>query len=355
MRPATAALALVLALAAGGSPAVAVEDPPFPSGTSSQTLEGLRCSVVMPEAFDPAKERSLLVVLHGAGGTETGMAGTMAGMAAEDFVVVAPKSTADTWAKSDLDAVRRITASLKKRLKIGAGRLHGIGFSNGGWNLAPVVFDEELGFASACWVAAGFKGGAVPKAARKTMGVLALAGQQDGNRDAAEKTPDLLKDKVRSAECLLQPNLDHKWPEKLQPYLQWWLLVMEGRFKPGECAAFDWAADPAAAQAEMTRRKTGGFTYFFGKDQEGDAAAKSFQNETLRDPLVQRFGRQLAAYKAERTPEAEAAAAVALKSTPAVVVRKPDGTVSKVLEGKITAAALGHALRAVAPDKEMPK
>jgi predicted esterase len=353
--PALAALALLLASAAAGSPASA-EDPPFPAGTSSRTLEGLRCSVVIPEAFDAAKEHSLLVILHGAGGTETGMAGTMAGMAAEDFVVVAPKSTADTWDKKDLDAVRRITASLKKRLHVGQGRLHGVGFSNGGWNLAPLVFDEELGFATACWVASGYKGGSVPKGARKTMGVLALAGEQDGNRDAAAKTPDLLRDKVRSAECLLQPFLDHKWPEKLQPYLQWWLKVMEGRFTPGECGAFDWFDDRAKAEAVAREKKSGTFLYYWSAGSAGSPVAKAFQNETLRDPLVQRFGRQLAAVKQGAEEGASSLAERGIGELPAVVVLDSDAKPVKTLCGaKLTPPALAAALRSVAPDKTLPK
>jgi predicted esterase len=354
-----ALLPAVLALAASlaAAPArCAAEDPPFPAGTSSQTLDGLRCSVVMPDAFDPAKERSMIVILHGAGGSETGMAGSLQLMAADDFVVVAPKSTADTWDKKDIDAVRRIAASLRKRLRIGEGRLHAAGFSNGGWNLAPLAFDEDLRCASACWIASGYSGGMVPKAARKGMGALALAGSEDPNRGAAEKTPDLLKDKVRCAECLIQPGIAHKWPDKLVPYLRWWLLVMEGRFTPGDCGAFDWAADPAAAEAAMKSRKAGGFAYFFSKDQAGDAAAKAFQNEALRDPLVQRFGRQLVAWKLERAEAAEAFAKEGLKETPAVVVYDADGKAVKSLQGqKISPAALGIALRSVAADRSMPK
>lgn len=357
--PSTAVLALAAACGAALAAAPArctAGDPPFPAGTSSQTLEGLRCSVVMPDAFDPAKERSMIVILHGAGGSETGMAGSLQLMAADDFVVVAPKSTGDTWDRKDIDAVRRIAASLRTRLRIGEGRLHAAGFSNGGWNLAPVAFDEDLRCASACWIASGFSGGMVPKAARKGMGVLALAGSVDPNRGAAEKTPDLLKDRVRCAECHIQAGLGHAWPEKLVPYLRWWLLVMEGRFTPGDCGAFDWAVDPAAAAAAMKSQKAGGFAYFFSKDQAADAAAKTFQNEALRDPLVQRFGRQLVAWKLERTEAAEAFAKEGLKETPAVVVYDAEGRVSRTLQGpKLTAAALGAAFRAVAAEKSLPK
>ena len=96
-------------LLAGAAP---VEEPVFPAGTSSQTLEGLRCSIVMPEGFDPAKEHSLLVILHGAGGTETGMAGSLADLAARDFVVLAPKSSAQTWSKRIFSIRAAITCDM---------------------------------------------------------------------------------------------------------------------------------------------------------------------------------------------------------------------------------------------------
>jgi dienelactone hydrolase len=319
-------------------------------------MEGLRWSVVMPASFDPARERSMIVVLHGAGGTETGMAASLSHLAEEEFVVLAPKSAGPTWAKADLDAVRRAVASLKGRLRVGEGRLHAAGFSNGGWNLSPLAFDPELRFASACWIASGWKEGKPPPHAKKGMGVLALAGAEDGNRPAAERTPGLLEGKVRSAECLLEPGLGHAWPGKLMPYYRWWLLVQEGRFTPGDCAAFDWVPDAAAAAARRAERKAGGFVYFYAADQAGDAAAKAFQNETLRDPLVRRFGSQLAAWKAERGEAAEAFAKEGLTATPAVVVHDAAGKAVKAFQGpRISPAALAAALRSVAPDRSLPK
>src|SRR6185503_8655770 len=139
-------LALVLAsvaIALAAAPAAPEDAPPFPAGTSSQTLEGLQCSIVMPNGFDVAKEHSLVVVLHGNGGNETGMAGGLQHLAKEDFVVCAPKSHGVGWETAgDIDAVKRITADLKKRLHVGERRLHVIGFSNGGWNLTPIAFDD---------------------------------------------------------------------------------------------------------------------------------------------------------------------------------------------------------------------
>jgi predicted esterase len=358
-RPLLAALLGAAALALLVSPARPQDAPgaaPFPPGTSQQTLEGLAVSIVMPPAFDAAKERSMVVVLHGAGGTETGMAGTLAHLAAEEYVVLAPKSKGQVWEQADLEAVKRIIADLKKRLHVGEKRLHGIGFSNGGWNLAPVAFDEALRFQSAVWVAAGYKGGKPPKHAKKEMGVLALAGDQDPNHSAAEGTVPALEDKVRSVEVRLQPGLDHKWPDKLVPYLNWWLGVQEGRYTPGVCAAFEWKESPAAALEAAASAKSGAFVWWFATAADtANEKAKAFQNDGTRDRMVQRFGQQIAAAKADRDADAEGFAKTGCKTTPAVVVYDAAGKVKAKFEDKIDVKALAAALRGVAPDKSLPK
>ncbi len=341
-------------VAAAPSPQAA----PFPAGESRQQLEGLRCTVVMPSAFDVAKEHSLVVILHGNGGSDDGMARSLMHLCKRDFVVVAPKSTGQGWSAPDVEAVRRMTADLRKRLHIGERRLHAIGFSNGGWNLAPLAFDEALRVQSACWIAAGCQGGSVPKHAKKEMGVLALAGSNDANRDAAEKTVTLLDEKVRTVECRLQPDLGHAWPEKLVPYLSWWLEVQEGRHVPGDCAAFEWQASPPAALAAAAAAEppTGAFVWWYST--AGDVAnekAKAFQNDVTRHRLVQRFGQQLVAAKADRDADPDGFAKAGLKSTPALVVYDATGKVKKVLEDKIDAKSLAAALRSVAADKSQPK
>jgi predicted esterase len=331
---------------------------PFPAGESTQQLEGLKCTLEMPSGFDVAKEHSLIVILHGNGGTDDGMARSLMHLCKDDFVVLAPKSTGVGWSATDVDAVRRMAADLKKRLHVGERRLHAIGFSNGGWNLAPIAFDEALRCQSGCWIAAGWQGGSVPKHAKKEMGVLALAGTEDPNREAAEKTVTLLDEKVRSVECRLQPGLGHAWPDQLVPYLSWWLKVQEGRYVPGACAAFEWKASPQAAldAAAAAATKGGAFVWWYSASGDGaNEKAKTFQNDVTRHRLVQRFGQQLAAAKVDRDADAEGFAKAGLKATPAVVVYDAAGKVKAVLQEKIDAKALAAALRSVAPDKTQPK
>lgn len=353
MRAATllAALSAVLVLSPRSAPA---QESPFPAGQSVQQLEGMRCTVLMPDAYDAAKERSLLVILHGNGGDDS-LALAMQHMTQEEFVVVAPKSTGVGWSAPDVEKVRRIAADLRKRLRVGERRLHVLGFSNGGWNLSPLAFDEALRVQSACWVAAGFNGGKPPKHAKKEMGVLALAGTEDGNRDAAEKTVPMLEEKVRTAECRLQPKLGHEWPRELVPYYSWWLTVQEGRFTPGTCAAFAWKESPQAALDAAAAAKTGSFVYWWSAQDAQNEKAKTLQNDVLRDALVQRFGQQLAAAKASREDAAEEWAKTGLKTTPAVVVYDAAGKVKASLQDKVDAKSLAAALRSVAADKSLPK
>ncbi|MHC4861807.1 MAG: alpha/beta hydrolase family protein [Planctomycetota bacterium] len=142
------ALAVLLLSLIAVLPALAEDELPYPKGSTSQTHAG-------------AKEHSLVVVLHGSGGTETGMAGSLQPLAKEGFVVCAPKSSGSSWTKPDIDLVKVIVKHLDGVLSIGKGRMHSMGFSAGGWALAPLAFDEKLHFVSACWVAAGFKGASI--------------------------------------------------------------------------------------------------------------------------------------------------------------------------------------------------
>jgi len=348
------ALTVALALSSWTWSALA-DDRPFPAGTSSHEIEGLTWSIVMPEEFDASVERSMVVILHGAGGTETGMANALMFLAKEDYVIVAPKSKGPTWAPDDLERVRTGVAGLKKQLNIGKTRLHGAGFSNGGWNLVPVVFNEDLYFTSACWVAAGYSGGKAPKHAKKGMGVMALAGAEDGNRSSAEATPGMLEDDVRSVDVRIQPDLGHKWPHKLMPYYGWWLGVQEGRFVPGTTLAFDWDETDAAPPPPADDGKSGSFVYWYSADDAESEEAKTLQNVTLQNRAVRFFGEQLRATKRERSEHEERFAELKLKGTPAIVIFDAKGKLKKALVGKIKAKSLAAALRSAAKVRKLPK
>ncbi len=336
--------------------AVAVAQEDSAPGRSHRVIEGLDTWLLVPDGIDKEKPASLVVILHGLGGTASGMAGTLALWEDDGYVVCAPKSKGDGWTPADIKAVLRIAAHLKATLPIDPAKVHVVGFSNGGWNLAALAFDDELHPCSATWVAAGYNGGAVPKWARKGMGALALAGADDPNADAARKTVELLQDKVRSVEVRLQPGLGHSWPNEHEVYLRWWMGVQEGRFVPGEDRNFAWGDDLDAALAELQGAKKGGLmVYLFSAEDAAKPEAKALQNEIFGDALVRRLGAQLACVKLDAATNAEVMARVGAKETPAVAVLKKDGKVAKLLDGKIKASSLAAALRAVAPDKSMPK
>lgn len=335
------------------------EELPWPEGRSTQELHGLKVILDLPKGVASMRDASLVVILHGAGGSAEGMAGALGGWPAEGYVVCAPKAKGQTWTPDDLVRVLRIAAELKRTLPIDARKVHVVGFSNGGWNLTSLAFDDELRPCSATWVAAGFGGGASPpKWAAKELGAIALAGAQDANLRAARDTVRQLHEKVRSVEVRVQPDLGHEWTDALMPYLRWWMGAMEGRFTPGVDMNFAWGDSIEAAVEALENQKKGGiFVYLFDAEMDKDSEdAKRLQNEVFMDVDVRHYGNQLRAVKLERAAAAAwlTTMKIKLKATPAVVVLKRDGRLKKVLTGKIKASKLASALRGVAPDRKGP-
>ncbi|MHC4939662.1 MAG: hypothetical protein ACYTHK_11880 [Planctomycetota bacterium] len=321
---------------------------PYAAGRHEVELEGLKTAIIVPEG---ERKHSMIVLLHGAGDSGLNLSRSLQHWARDGYLVVAPSARDRVWNQADLAAALRIAETLLKTMPIDPERVHAVGFSNGGWNLGPVAFSDQLKCVSAVWIAAGYRGGKVPKWAKKRLGVLALAGQQDANARAAADTVPALRGKVRSAEARFQPNLGHKWPRELIPYMRWWMGTREGRYRPGDDMNFDWGEDVDAAVSTVAERKGRGgvLVYVWSKEDQ----APHVQNEVLMDPLVRRFGKQNPAVLLEM---GEAAAKLGVKETPALLVLDKKGGVKKHYAGKkIKASTLAKALRAVAPDKSMPK
>lgn len=345
-------LSLVLVGSAHG------EEPAYPAGPSSQSIEGLQVELHLPAALSADKPASLIVILHGAGGSATGMAGSLRSWVPLGYVVCAPKSTGDVWSAGDVEAVKRIAAHLKEKLPIDPKKVHVMGFSNGGWNLDPLAFDDELQPCSATWIAAGCRTGGAPKWAKKGLGVLALAGSQDGNAKSARDTVKLLQDKVASVEVRFQPGLGHKWPDELMAYCRWWQGTREGRFVPGDDLNFTWGDSVETAVAALAEQKKGGIlVYLWHADDQDKEHAKTLQNARLMDGLVRHYGVQLQAVKLDAADQAERMASWGVKETPALIVLKKDGTLKKALFGakKLKAKRIASALKSVAPNKKKPE
>jgi len=340
--------ALLLGLLLGS--AALADGLPYPAGRSEQDIEGSRTALLLPDDLGPEKPASLVLLLHGAGDNGPNLAHVLREWPAQGYVVCAPSATEGTWDDRDLDTVRRIAAHLLQVLPIDRERIHCVGFSNGGWNLGPIAFDDDLKPLSATWVAAGFRGGKVPRWARK-MGVLALAGAEDPNAGAARETVTQLRDKVRAVEVRLQDGLGHKWPDTFTPYLLWWMGVQEGRFTPGDDRNFDWGDDAAAALEALKGQKKGGvLVYLWSEDDAEKPEAKELQRDVFADPFVRHYGAQLQPVKLPFAADNP----YGVKATPAVVVLDKDGKVKKVLTGKVKAKSLASALRSVAPDRKRP-
>ena len=325
------------------------DDLPYPKGSSEHKLEGLDTSLLVPE-ISRGEKCSMIVLLHGSGDSGQNLIRGMTRWEQAGYLVCAPTATVRrAWSTNDLKLVKKIADHLKKVMPIDAKKVHVVGFSNGGWNLTPLAFDDDLRPCSATYIAAGYRGGKVPKWAKKGLGVLALAGEQDGNVGAARGTVTQLRGKVASVEVRTQANLGHKWPREHDAYQLWWMGAREGRFKPGDDKNFRWSEDlEQAIESQKSKKRGGVLVYVYNDSPE----AKKLQNETFMDPAVRFYGGQLAAVMMELDEEAQA---LGVKAAPAVVVLKKDGTVKKLLTGKIKARSLASALRGVAPTRRMPK
>jgi len=325
------------------------QDLPYKPGRSVHTIEGLKTALVVPDEISKEKPASLVVLLHGLGDSGENLIHALASWGRDGYLICAPSCTDRAWSAADVKAVLRIAQHLRKVMPIDSQRTHVLGFSNGGWNLTPLAFSNDLKPLSATYIAAGYRGGKVPKWAKKRLGVLALAGEQDANAAAAKATATQLRGKVVTAEVRLQPNLGHKWPKQHDAYLKWWVDAREGRYEAGKDMNFEWGEDLADAVAAQKQKKRGGvLVYVYGPDD----LSKRLTNEVLMDPAVRFFGAQIAAVKMEFGDEAQK---LGVKAAPALVVLKKDGTVKKLLAGKVKAKSLASALKSVAPNRRMPK
>ena len=347
-------LASLITLAA---PSAVADELPYPPGQSIQQLEGLKTVLVLPDALDPERPASFVVILHGSGGTATGMAGSFAGWAKDNYVVCAPKAQDMTWEPDDLKRVLRICAHLKASLPIDAKKVHVVGFSNGGWNLHPLAFDEDLRPCSATWVAAGFRGGQVPKWAKTELGALAMAGSEDANCRSARDTVTVLRNKVRNVEVQVQQGLDHKYPRELVGYHKWWMDVQDGRLMPGDDRAYPWSEDldaGIATQAQV-KKKGGVLVWLYTQKDAESEVARHIQRTALFDAEVRFLGKQLACVKLDVTEDTSALERLGVKTVPALVVLDKKGKVKKTYEGEFKVKKLARTLRGVAPVRTMPK
>ncbi len=342
----------VLGLVGLAAPAGADNAPtklPYPPGRSEHTLEGSRTALLVPEKLSARNPCSLVILLHGMGDNGPNLAHVLRDWPQKGYLVCAPSAAGRAWTPADLAKAKKIALHLLKVMPIDKNRIHVAGFSNGGWNVHPIAFDDDLKCVSACWIAAGFRGGSPPGWAKKRLGALALAGEQDGNAPAAQGTVPALEGKVRSVQYRLEPNLGHKWPRTLTPYLLWWMGAMEGRFTPGDDKNFDWGEDVKAEVEDLKAKKKGGiFVYLYGDDE----GSKNLQNNLFMDPLVRHYATQLQAVK---LPFKDYAKTYGVKKSPAVIALKKDGKPKKKAEGKISARKLASVLRSVAPNRKKPK
>ena len=330
--------------------------PAYPAGRSTQQIEGLKVELGIPEGLTKDKPASMLVILHGSGGSAVGMAASMREWIPEGYVVVAPKSSGQVWSDSDVAKVKKVILHLQAALPIDKNRLHVAGYSNGGWNLPPLAFDDDLKPVTSIYIASGYRGGKAPKWA-KDRGVIALAGTRDANASSARDTVKLLRKTVGSVEARFQSKLGHEWPTELMPYLRWWMGAREGRCTPGVDMNFEWSEDLDRSLKKAGAKKKGGvFVYAYDSAAEDHTVTRELQTRMFMDPLVRHFAGQLLPTKLDAKKEATRLEGYGVTSYPAIILLKPDGTVKKLLEGKtLQQRKVLAALRSLAPNRKKPE
>jgi len=355
LRPFLTLVALCLA-AVLGSHAVLAGEPPFPKGESRQMIEGLGCSVLVPESAPPAEGYSLVVALHTHNETARRLIKRFTPHQKRGCIVVAPDWLPDHNQKEQMLAIRRVVDALIEKLAIPIERRHFATREVSFVAMAWLVFDRTPRFATACWLSGARPGGRVPEHARETLSLLVLVGEQSPHVEESFRAHTAYGDKVKSVEVRAQPGVGYELPEALVPYHAWWIKMREGRFEPGDSLAFEWKTWKPGALGVLSSMDAGGFVYWYASASDGaDDEARRFQTETLHKGLVQRFGRQLTAWKCDRAEDAAGFAGARLTKTPAVVVFDCRGRVKKTLEGVITADELAAALRSAAKDKTLPE
>lgn len=349
---------VVFALLVMGSPRALAEgeDPTYPTGRSTQQIEGLKVELGVPEGLTKDDPASLVVILHGSGGSAVGMAAAMREWIPERYVVCAPKSGGQIWSESDVGRVKKIVQHLLAALPIDKTKIHVVGYSNGGYNLAPLAFDDDLKPRTATFIASGFRGGKAPKWAT-SMGVLAMAGTRDAAASSARETVKQLRKSVGTVEARFQPGLGHEWPRELMPYFLWWMGAREGRFTPGVDMNFAWGDDlDASLKKAGTEKKGAVFVYAYDAEATDSAAAKMLQTDVFMDPLVRHFGNQIHPTKLDKQTHGDRLAALGVTSYPAILVLKADGKPKKVLQGKtLVERKILAAIKSGAPNKKKPE
>lgn len=352
-RPLLAALALAIAVL----PARAEDDLPYPPGRCTRTLEGLKTTLVLPPGRPAEGARwSLVIALHGAGGAGSTMADRLETWATGGYVLCAPKAKDLTWEPNDLESTLAIAKHLMEVLPIDPKKVHVVGYENGGDEMSPLVFDDDLKPRSAAWLTSGYRGTQVPRWAKATMAVIAVAGTRDPSLKAARRTVPALRKKVRHVELRVVQDLGHRFPISELNYLRWWVGAQEGRLVPGEDLSFLWEENVEAAVASQATVKKGGvLVWFFTREDAASDVARTIQHRVFFSAEVRFLAGQIPTVRLDAVEDAKALQAYGVKTAPALVVLDREGEVRARFEGEIEVKQVVRALKKVAPKRTMPK
>ncbi len=201
---------------------------------SEHSLEGLKYHLNVPEGLTEDKPGSLVILMHGVGGRAKNFMSVLDPWVKEGYLICAPQSAGIIWNPHEFKAAESVALHLLKEMPLNPKKVHVMGFGPGAIGLAPLSLSDKLKPVSAIYAGGSVGMVKVPKWARKTQGVLLVAGEKDRAADLARVGQLALLTRVRSLEYRFVPNLGHSWPISLTPYLLWWTGIQEGRFQFGE-------------------------------------------------------------------------------------------------------------------------
>lgn len=340
----------------------------YPDGYSVQTFEEKKFELLIPTGLDRTKPCSLLLAIQGI----DDVANSYAGLLPLGFVICAPKARAakssngfPVWSAGEVKEMLHIVDHLTKVLPVGKERIHATGYGDAGSILSLIALAGDAPFASACYIDAPYRGGSVAPRAKKSLGVLAYAGDYE-HRAGVNRIVEALTSKVRSVEYRVDPSGIGG------PYFAYWVGVMEGRFEPGRDFSFDWIVDGATPSPAATKpgapapapgapvsawvaakdaakaKHVGALVYFWSADDATKPEAKSLQNTVFFDPDVRAAVKSLVAVKLDRSRCADAFTQLGLTSTPSIALVDADFNVLERFEGAVKVAVLTKALLKVA-------
>ncbi|MFH0889495.1 MAG: DJ-1/PfpI family protein [Planctomycetota bacterium] len=163
----------------------------------------------VPDGYAHDKSWPLLIALHGAGDTARNFIGAWTGNASKyGYIVLAVKSAAQGWVKSDGPLILSAIEDVKKQYLINHDLVFIAGFSSGAFMVSEFGMDNyKLFRIIATFAGATFM--SAPQPAKDRISIFIICGAQDLNMISSKQGLTVLKSGNMDVELKEVPNLGH--------------------------------------------------------------------------------------------------------------------------------------------------